>query len=228
MSSAALASATTRTDAGLAPWQGNVQRLAWLRELASKNPDLAREETWRWLRSFEKLETHHDLGWLFAQGTTPGDKLPRGDCEGAVLGLYGALWLDGVDRLVRVGRLLGGIGWTGKTFDPKTGTGYNRLTTSARIPMLLTMPAYRFEKVGGELIGFHFDHKIDVSPLSPEQKVRSIAYDNPNYKNPLVLPRTRDELTEITPNVYLGRALRCEDGNWRVVGYFALRQPAGS
>lgn len=209
-------------------WQGNVQHLAWLRELAAKNPELAREEAWNWLNSFQSLATHHDLGWLFAQGSTPSPKLPQGDCEGAVLGLYGSVWLDGVDRLVRVGRLLGGIGWTGKTFDPKTGRGYNRLTSSSRIPMQLTMPAYRFQKIGNELIGFHFDHKIDVSPLSPEQKVRSISYANPADKNPLVLPRTRDELTEIIPHVYLGRALLCDKGIWRVVGYFALRQPGAS
>lgn len=210
---------------GLCGAEGNVQKLARLRELASKDPVSAQEQAWQWLCGFKTLDTHHDLGWLFAQGTAP--KSPLGDCQGEVLGLYGALWLDGVDRLVRVGRMLGGIGWTGKTFDPKSGTGYNRLTATSRIPMFFAMPGYRFEKVRGELIGFHFDHKIDNSPISPEQKVRSISYANPNYKNPMVLPDTRDELVEIVPDAYLGRALYSDGKKWRVVGYFALRQPVG-
>jgi hypothetical protein len=205
--------------------EGKAQKLTRLRELAGKDLVSAQEQAWNWLCSFKTLDTHHDLGWLFAEGTAP--KSPVGDCQGEVLGLFGALWLDSVDRLVRVGRLLGGIGWTGKTFDPASGTGYNRLSPGSFIPMKLVMPKYRFKKVNGEYIGFHFDHKLDYSPLSPEQQVRSISYANPNYKNPIVLPDTRDELVEILPDVYLGRALYKEDGQWRVVGFFALRQPVG-
>jgi hypothetical protein len=40
-----------------------------------------------------------------------------------------------------------------------------------------------------------------------------------------VLPRTRDELVEISPDVHLGRALLQSRHDWRVVGYFDLRQP---
>lgn len=220
----AIATVEERT-AALGGMEGKVQKLARLRELAVKDPVSAQEQAWHWLCSFKTLDTHHDLGWLFAQGKAA--KSPVGDCQGEVLGLYGALWLDSVDRAVRLGRLLGGIGWTGKTFDPVSGTGYNRVSPGAIIPMFFVMPKYRFKKVNGEYIGFHFDHKIDFSPLSPEQEVRSISYANPNYKNPIVLPDTRDELVEILPDVYLGRALYKENGQWRVVGFFALRQPVG-
>ncbi|MBC7174240.1 MAG: hypothetical protein H5U40_17480 [Polyangiaceae bacterium] len=203
---------------------GDARRLEVLRERAQKDRAGATDAAWDWLTEFQSLETHHRLPALFAEGTAP--TAPDGDCEGMVLGLYGAPWLDGVDRLVRIGRFLGGIGWTGKSFDPQTGRGFNRLTTSSRIPMFLAMPTYRFERTSrGELHGFRFDHRIEASPLSPDQDVLAVVYARPEYGNPLVLPNTRDELVEIVPSIYLGRALLHEDDRWRVVGYFALRHP---
>ncbi len=202
---------------------GDARRLEALRDRAKKDPTGARDAAWDWLAEFQALGTHDRLPALFAHGTAP--KAPDGDCEGMVLGLYGARWLDGVDRLVRIGRFLGGIGWTGKSFDPQTGRGYNRLTASSRLPMFLAMPTYRFETKNGELLGFRFDHRVEASPLSPDQQVLAVVYARPEYGNPLVLPSTRDELVELVPSVYLGRALLCEGDRWRVVGYFALRHP---
>ncbi|MDV6310633.1 MULTISPECIES: hypothetical protein [Gordonia] len=41
--------------------------------------------------------------------------------------------------------------------------------------------------------------------------------------------RTRDEIVELTPGVYLGRALLfASDEDVRLIAYFALRQPVGS
>ncbi|MFA9272733.1 MAG: hypothetical protein ACEQSX_18685 [Baekduiaceae bacterium] len=136
--------------------------------------------------------------------------------------------VDWLYRSVRLGRLLGGIGWTGKSFDAASGTGFNRLTRTSRFPMFLAMPRYRFEVRNGELIGFRFDHRIEPSPLTPQLQVRAVTYDNPAYGNPLVLPRTRDELVELVPGCMLGRALlRPEGGAWGIVAYFALRFPRG-
>lgn len=202
---------------------GEALRLDKLRELSEQDLVRAQDAAWRWFGEFRSLDKNDCLAWLFSQGSAP--KSPEGDCQGMVLGLYGALWLGLVDRAVRLGRLLGGIGWTGKTFDLKTGTGYNRLTTSSRLPMFLAMPTYRFDWVGNEIIGFHFDHKIGPSPLPPGQKVRAIVYARPEYKNPLVLPATRDEIVEIVPGSYLGRILLHKSNRWLLVGYFALRQP---
>ncbi|MEW5733564.1 MAG: hypothetical protein AB1921_01850 [Thermodesulfobacteriota bacterium] len=219
-----MASSKTKKDARIkSPSHSDANLLDKLRILAKTNPARASDETWDWFTEFQSLDAHGHLPWLFSQGTAP--ESPRGDCEGMVLGLYGNSFLTLVDRLVRLGRVLGGIGWTGKTFDPDTGTGYNRLTPSSRVPMFLTMPWYGFKKIGGELIGFQFDHLIEPSPLLPGQEVRAIAYANPKYKNPLVLPSTRDEIVEIIPNVYLGRVLLSGASRWRIVGYFALRQP---
>lgn len=204
--------------------ESDVERLQHLRSVGTKNPTQAEQLVWEWLRELQVPAENYRLAWLFAQGTAPEG--PEGDCEGIVMNLYGSIWLVGLDRLVRLGQRLGGIGWTGKTFN-SDGTGYNRLSASSRIPAFLTMPRYKFETINGELTGFHFFHAIESSPLSPHALVRAIKYDAPVHNNPLVLPRTRDELVEIVPNVYLGRALVRDQNEWRVAGYFGLRYPVG-
>jgi len=202
------------------------ERLNRLRALAEKKPETAKQQAWEWLKELQDPAQHYRLAWLFAQGTGP--EAPDGDCEGIVMNLYGEAWLAGVDLLVRLGQRLGGIGWTGKSFDRATGTGYNRLTKGTRLAALLVMPRYTFEEVNGELIGFRFFHALETAALPPHNLVRSIKYDAPVHANPVVLPRTRDELVEILPNVYLGRALIRNAHDWRVVGYFGLRFPRGN
>lgn len=200
-------------------------RLKQLRQIASNNPARARNDAWEWLKELQAAPEHYRLPWLFAHGSAPD--VPHGDCEGIVMNLYGSIWLNAVDSLVRLGQQLGGIGWTGKSFDTRHGTGYNRLTPGTRLAALFVMPGYRFARVKGELVGFHFFHTQEKSPLPPHPDVRSIRYDAPEHANPLMLPRTRDELVEIVPGVFLGRALLLENGEWQVVGYFGLRQPQG-
>jgi len=202
-------------------------RLEQLRALAVDNPEAARREAWDWLNGIRAPRDREKLMTVFASGTTPAPQSPSGECEGRVLGLFGTPFLAFTDRMARLGQLLGGIGWAGKTFDTESGTGYNRLTPFSRVPMFFVMPRYRFKRVGAELAAFSFDHRIEPTPLSPRQEVRSIVYSNPAYGNPLMLPSTRDELVELVPDVYLGRALLQEDsGEWRPVAYFALREPA--
>lgn len=196
-----------------------------LRSLAETDPTATRQLAWDWLSAIDAKTQSDQLDALFRLGTPP--ESPDGDCEGRVLGLYGTPFLGFVDVLVRVGDALGGIGWTGKTFDPRTGTGHNRLTRTSRIPMFLAMPRYGFERAGGELLGFRFDHRVERSPRDPDLEVRAVIYDNPAHANPLMLPRTRDELVELLPGLYLGRALLHDDTSWQVVAYFALRHPVG-
>lgn len=205
--------------------ESDPEKLSRIRELITTDVDLAKQQAWAWLRELQLQGEHHRLPWLFSQGTAP--QSPHGDCEGIVMNLYGSVWLSGLDRLVRLGQALGGIGWTGKSFDSVKGTGYNRLTSSSRVPALIATPSYKYKTINGELTGFHFFHDIEASPLPPHALVRAIKYDSPAHANPLVLPRTRDELVEIVPNVYLGRALLRDNSEWRVVGYFGLRFPVG-
>lgn len=224
MTTSASPSASRTPTARSAPdRRDDAERLEALRQMAATRPDLAGDLVWEWLHRFRDLATHPRLGALFTAGTLPSSL--EGDCRGIVLGLYGATWLDGVDRLVRVGQRLRGTGWTGKSFDESTGRGFNRLTKSSIVPMFLAMPLYRFTERRGELIGFHFEHRDEPGALDPTQQVRAITYDGPGLDNPLVLPRTRDEVVELVPNVFLGRALLREGTRHHLVGYFAMRRP---
>lgn len=200
-------------------------RLGAVRELARSEPARGQALAWEWMTSLSAHGDREELAWLFAQGEPPAP--PGGDCEGQVLGLFGTPFMRVVDTAVKLGRALGGIGWTGKTFDSSTERGYNRLTATARLPMQLAMPRYRFGRAGGEITGFRFDHRIERSPVAPHTEVRSVNYADPAYGNPLMLPDTRDELVEIVPRVLLGRALLRDGEGWRVVAYFALREPVG-
>jgi len=196
-----------------------------LRAMYQHQPDEARALAWELFRELQKSSEQYRLAGVFALGDAP--ESPHGDCEGINMNLYGAPWLRGVDMLVRLGRLLGGIGWAGKTFDADNGTGYNRLTPGAEIAARLVMPHYKLRKINGQLIGFDFYHCIDNSPVAPNIPVRSLSYDAPEFNNPLVLPRTRDEIVEIVPNVFLGRVLIRDKFKWNVSGYFGLRFPVG-
>lgn len=189
--------------------------------MAGGNTSAATEAMWGWLAELRSPANTDDLEWLFAEGEA--SSAPDGDCDGMVIELHGAAWLTGLDAAVRVGRALGGIGWTGKTFDPERGDGYNRLTLTTLPVALAVMPGYRLRRAGDELIGFRFLHRIDASPYGEGQKVRAITYDAPEHNNPLVLPRTRDEIVEVAPDVHLGRVLLDERGEWRLIGHFALR-----
>lgn len=214
---------TATTSSVEGPPPAVAERLARLRDLAITDPLRAADDAFGWLRDLRSPSRHGELPWLFAQGSAP--EAPDGDCEGVVMQLTGSVWLTGLDRLVRLGQLLGGIGWTGKTFDADAGTGYNRLTSSSRLAAFVAMPTYRFERINGELTGFPFYHSVQESPAAPHGTVLAITYDAPEHHNPLVLPRTRDELVAVVPDVFLGRALLRSDDGWQVVGYFGLRAP---
>jgi hypothetical protein len=198
-----------------------------LRALAETDLPAGRRAVWAWLTSFDATRQADVLDAIFRGGFPPDDG-PVGDGEGRVLGVMGTPFLGFVNVLERLGQSLGGIGWTGKTFNAD-GTGHNRLTRFSQVPMFLAMPSYLFTTRDGQLNGFTFDHAVGPSPRDPDLIVRGITYDNPAYANPLVLPRTRDELVEIVPGVYLGRALLRDENSdsWDVVAYFAQRHPVG-
>ena len=216
-------STTTEETAGVEPRPEDRERLERLRAEAASDVRRGTEGAWQWFAELSRPSEQHRLAWLFTQGEAV--EPPHGDCEGVVMNLYGSPWLTGLDLAVRLGQALGGIGWTGKSFDTVQRTGHNRLTATSRIPALLTMPTYSFDRIGGELVGFRFHYRLETSPVEPHGTVCAITYDAPEHANPLVLPRTRDEIVEIVPDVFLGRALLRSDDGHRVVGYFGLRAP---
>ena len=195
-----------------------------LRALHAKSPAKAKALAWELFQELQKPSQQYRLAGVFAQGTAPAS--PHGDCEGINMNLYGNPVLRGLDYLIRLGQMLGGMGWAGKTFNAN-GTGYNRLTRSTKIAALAVMPHYKLRKINGELIGFDFYHCIDNSPVAPNIPVRSLNYAAPEHNNPLILPRTRDEIVEIVPEVYLGRVLIRDNFGWNLSGYFGLRYPVG-
>jgi hypothetical protein len=120
--------------------------------------------------------------------------------------------------------------WRGKTFDAAAGTGFNRLAPIAKFAMPFLAPLYRgLRPLKGEMVGFHFNHNIDTALVEPKIAVRALDYGVPEYHNPSVrtfpIKRTRDEIVELLPGLYLGRALlTMPDGEIRTIAWFALRE----
>ena len=195
-----------------------------LRKMHVTQPSKAKALAWELFQELQKPAQQYRLAGEFAEGSAP--ESPDGDCEGINMNLYGNPVLRGLDYLIRLGRMLGGMGWAGKTFNTD-GTGYNRLTGSTKIAAMAVMPHYKLRKINGELIGFDFYHCIDNSPVAPNIPVRSLNYASPEHNNPLILPKTRDEIVEIVPDVFLGRVLIRDDFGWNLSGYFGLRYPVG-
>ncbi|MFD0899733.1 hypothetical protein [Actinomadura sediminis] len=121
--------------------------------------------------------------------------------------------------------------WTGKTFDAASGKGFNRLVPLARYAMRVVAPAYGgLRRVGDAMEGFVFTYAPGTGLIEPRIPVVALDYGVPEYRNPSVrtfpIKRTRDELVELLPGLYLGRALlTMRGGEIRTIAHFALREP---
>lgn len=195
-----------------------------LRELATTSPVLARTQAWDYLRTLGATGNHAQLEALFARGSAPEG--PDGALEGMVVGpLFGIPEAYLANPLMKIDPT-----WRGKTFDAAAGTGFNRLAPIAKYAMPFLVPLYRgLRQFRGEMVGFHFDHKIDTGLLEPRIPVRALDYSVPKYRNPSIrtfpIKRTRDEIVELLPGLYLGRALlTMPDGDIRKIAWFALRE----
>ncbi|MEU4647263.1 hypothetical protein [Nocardia fluminea] len=199
-----------------------------LRALAEHSPTRARTETWSYLRALGGRDDHNALSQLFGAGVEPRDL--DGKLEGQIVGkLFGIPEAALANQLMKIDPT-----WRGKSFDLAAGTGLNRLSPIALLAMpLVTFGYLGLRMVGGEAEGFHFHHRVDRGLIEPRVTVRALDYGVPQHKNPGVrtfpIRKTRDEIVELTPGVYLGRALlftRTEE--IRLIAYFALRHPVGS
>lgn len=185
---------------------------------------LARSLCWDYLRDLGSAGRHVQLDALFARGWAPDG--PDGPMEGLIVGkLFGIPEAQLANPLMMIDPT-----WRGKTFDAAAGTGFNRLAPIAKYAMRVLAPLYNgLREEQGEMVGFHFNHRIDVALVEPRVKVRALDYSVPAYRNPSVrtfpIKRTRDELVELLPGLYLGRALlRMPDGEIRKIAWFALRE----
>ncbi|EFG77852.1 hypothetical protein HMPREF0591_2247 [Mycobacterium parascrofulaceum ATCC BAA-614] len=202
---------------------GNTSALTDLRELARVAPVLARRQGWDYLRELGRLGRRDQLSGLFARGGAP--ETIDGALEGLIVGkLFGIPEAHLANPLLKIEPT-----WRGKTFDLAAGTGFNRLAPIARLAMPIIAPGYRgLRKVGREIDGFDFNHRLDTAAAAPFITVRALDYGVEAYRNPSVrtfpIKRTRDEIVELTPGLYLGRALlTMPDGEVRLIAYFALR-----
>ncbi|OBK27091.1 hypothetical protein A5634_01505 [Mycobacterium asiaticum] len=195
-----------------------------LRELARVAPVLAQRQGWDYLRELGNRGRHDQLAALFGRGDAPEEI--DGALEGLIVGkLFGIPEAHLANPLLKIEPT-----WRGKSFDHARGTGFNRLAPIARLVMPVIAPGYRgLRRVGSEVNGFHFDHRLDTAAVAPFITVRALDYSVEAYRNPSVrtfpIKRTRDEIVELTPGLYLGRALlTMPNGEVRLIAYFALRQ----
>ncbi|MDP7726509.1 hypothetical protein [Mycobacterium sp. TY814] len=193
-----------------------------LRQLAQTAPALARRQGWDYLRELGHAGRRDQLAALFARGDAPDG--PHGALEGLIVGnLFGIPEAYLANPLLKIDPT-----WRGKTFEGDTG--FNRLAPLARYAMPVIAPLYRgLRRVGPEMVGFGFTHRIETAAISPYNTVRALDYSPDEYRNPSVrtfpIKRTRDEIVELLPGLYLGRALlTMPNGEVRLIAYFALRE----
>jgi len=200
-----------------------LDRLAELHELAMSSPQRAQDETWEWLRRLGREDDQAALAELFGEGTAAS---PRTRTIGMPVGRMRDM--PGVGPLNAI--LAVDCPWTGKSFHPDGSGGYNRVKLYSA-PIMAAL-RHRPRLQGRELIGFPFDTTIKRGVVEPRVDVLAIEYDRPEHGNPSgVFPLTRivDELVEIVPDTYLGRATwPREPGDYVLVGYFALKRPVGT
>lgn len=198
--------------------------IADLRALSSTAAVLARRLAWDYLRELGEGGRLDQLAELFARGTTP-DRL-HGALEGLIVGkLFGIPEARLANPLMRIDPT-----WRGKTFDAESGTGFNRLSPLAKYSLRAVAPLYGgLRRVGDEVEGFGFRHAVDSAAIAPFIRVQALDYSPAEYRNPSVrtfpIKRTRDEVVELLPGLFLGRALlTMPSGEIRLIGYFALRE----
>lgn len=194
-----------------------------LRALAETAPALARKNAWELLERLSADDRRGDITALWAHGHPP--ERMDGALEGLIMG---SMW--GTPEAT-LGTLLTKIHptWVGKTFDHATGTGFNRLARFSRPAFVIIGAGYRaFSRNGKDIEGFRFNHSLETAAIAPYITVRALDYGVPEYGNPSVrtfpIARTRDEIVELVPGVFLGRALLTQpSGEVLVIAHFALR-----
>ena len=112
--------------------------------------------------------------------------------------------------------------WRGKVFDAAKAGGGN-LFTSRSTPLIRPFdPAVRDDCVGLAR-AYPFVTRVGPGVIDRDREVLKIDYDLP--ANPFgLIRRVLDELVEVAPGYYLGKAHIRVRGHWRTVAYFALHR----
>jgi hypothetical protein len=217
------AAASTETAA---PSSAIEAKLEELRQLATTDPRAAQSAVWTWIQELGGRRAEDELGELYRLGTPPQG------LDGPTEGILVTPFIQGaVDRALTT--ITGAwMPWLGKSFDSQANRGYNRLAGSARWPAKLLWPLYGTKEDDGARAAFEFETAIEPGKADPDVQVLKIDY-GPVESNPrLVIRSIRDELVELVPDTYLGKILwRSQDDGeekYSCIGYFALKQPAGT
>lgn len=202
-------------------------RVAELRTLAERAPDIAQDAVWAWLvrlgKQLPDRSAEAELAELFRHGV-PGDAVD-GQTEGAVLGFPTPA--PGMDVAGRLGQLFAGTfvkvanPWLGKRFVRAEKRGTNSVNAAVFVIKLLA-PQYRLRKAGDHYEGFDMRTWVAPSSLDPATQVLVIDYQE---NNPIVMNRIVDELVEVVPHTYLGKMTWTQDGGSKLWAYFALKSP---
>ena len=114
--------------------------------------------------------------------------------------------------------------WKGKTFEARQSTGDNVFERASWTLAHILWPFYRgYVDVGSETFrAFSFRTYSGSGKTPSDPQVLKIDYDRPDNP-PLSIRRVLDELVEIEPGVYLGKAHLRWWGRWQRVAFFLLR-----
>ena len=159
------------------------------------------------------------LNDLFRAGRAPASPLDGRYAGDLVTTTFGR----GMDVATgAIGRLY--MPWRGKVFDAARHGGCN-LFSAASKPLIHPFdPAVRDDRPGLAL-AYPFRTEIGAGVIDRDRQVLKIDYDLP--ANPFgLIRRVLDELVELAPGYYLGKAHLRVRGGWHTVAYFALHPEA--
>jgi hypothetical protein len=189
---------------------------------------LAQHLTWQW---FSELGRQHELTKLtelFALGLPP-QNLAEGFTEGGVPSLAIFAPLNVLVNHVLYSWLPVRAVWQGKSLNASALTGQNDFQSWLWPVFRLVWPRTRFRRGPRGIVGFDFTTRIEPGAIEPAPEVLVIDYSNPLLGNPFPISRIRDEVVEIVPGTYLGRALfRLPRNRCPNICYFSFRQPVSA
>lgn len=184
------------------------------------------DEPWQAVRALKEQWLRREAGaWaglndLFRGGQPPDPPL-QGDYAGELLATRTLAPLDALTRVFD----RKGLWWLGKSFDAESARGENRFDRRFRLVARLLWPLYRGlrDDSPASIRAFRFRTWAGAGALDADRTVLKIDYAA--EANPLAVRRVLDELVQIAPHTYVGKAhLLLPGGRWRTVAFFGLRR----
>lgn len=198
-------------------------RVADLRARALKDPAAVCDQAWQWIVDLkeragsDQKSADLELNELFRLGVAPVDL--HGPTDGILVTTTTNALLDPAVRVITSLWMP----WQGKRFDADTGTGDNRMVSSASLPSKLLWPLYKMKDAVDGKLAFDFKTYTDAGKADPDVTVMVIDYANVDANPVLIIKSIRDELVQIVPGAYLGKILfRLPGDKYEMVGFFAL------